>query len=100
MDYIIVALLGMAGGAFCVFMLTEAQRKALHAQKREHEERVNKIQDSLEALRVNEERLEQERKRVHEELARENQNSFLAATARDQRYDQEVPQLKAAASRV
>ncbi len=74
MDYILVALLGMAGGAFCVFMLTEALRKSLGEQKREQEERVNRIQDSLEAVTAREERLEQERRRVHEELARANQN--------------------------
>ena len=36
MAYIVVALLGMAGGAFCVFMILEAQRKRLREQKEEH----------------------------------------------------------------
>ncbi len=35
MAYIVVALLGMAGGAFCVFMILEAQRKRLGEQKEE-----------------------------------------------------------------
>jgi chromosome segregation ATPase len=43
--YIVVALLGMAGGAFCVFMILEAQRKRLREQKAEH-------QASSEALKV------------------------------------------------
>jgi hypothetical protein len=43
--YIVVALLGMAGGAFCVFMILEAQRKRLREQKEEH-------QASSEALKV------------------------------------------------
>ena len=95
MDYIIVALLGMAGGAFCVFMLTEAQRKAVQDQKRDQEKRVNRIQDALEAVTAKEERLEQEQQRVHAELAQANQNSLLAAKARDERFDQEVRRLKA-----
>lgn len=45
MAYIVVALLGMAGGAFCVFMILEAQRKRLREQKEEH-------QASSEALKV------------------------------------------------
>src|ERR1700722_5254515 len=95
MDYIIVALLGMAGGAFCVFMLTEAQRKAVQAQKRDQEKRVNRIQDALEAVTAKEERLEQEQQRVHAEIAKANQKSLLAAKARDERFDQEVRRLKA-----
>jgi hypothetical protein len=43
--YIVVALLGMAGGAFCVFMILEAQRSRLREQKEEQ-------QASLEALKV------------------------------------------------
>ncbi len=45
MAYIVVALLGMAGGAFCVFMILEAQRKRLGEQKEEH-------QASSEALKI------------------------------------------------
>lgn len=45
MAYIVVALLGMAGGAFCVFMILEAQRKKLREQKEEH-------QASSEALKI------------------------------------------------
>jgi Meiotically Up-regulated Gene 113 (MUG113) protein len=67
MDYIIVALLGMAGGAFCVFMLTEGRRKALGEQKRAQEEQSQRIAASLQNL-----------------------------TAREERYDQVATQLKAA----
>ena len=93
MDYIIVALLGMAGGAFCFFMLTEARRKPLKPKSacRKSEEQIK----THCRTGAREERLEQEQKRVHEELARENQNSLLAAKARDEQYDQEVRPIKA-----
>lgn len=67
MDYIIVALLGMAGGAFCVFMITEARRKALKEQKLVQEARAEQIE-----------------------------NHFLALRAKEKRYDEEVGQLKSA----
>jgi hypothetical protein len=59
MDYIIVALVGMAGGAFCVYMLTEGRRKSLAEQKSEQEARSQSISDSLQKLREREERYDQ-----------------------------------------
>ncbi len=59
MDYIIVALLGMAGGAFCFFMLTEARRKSLGEQKLAQEEQSKHIAASLQNLKAREEQYDQ-----------------------------------------
>ncbi|HUE15629.1 MAG TPA: hypothetical protein VMR25_15790, partial [Planctomycetaceae bacterium] len=69
MDYIIVALLGMAGGAFCAFMLTEAKRKALHAQNRDQEARSLEILNSLQAVKGTEQRCDEEVQRLKAERA-------------------------------
>lgn len=63
MDYIVVALLGMAGGAFCAFMLTEARRRALQEQKRDQEARAQQIHESFQAVTSREERYGQEMQR-------------------------------------
>jgi F0F1-type ATP synthase membrane subunit b/b' len=68
MDYIGVALLGMAGGAFCVFMLTEARRKVVQEHKRALKERAQEIHDSFQELKTREARYDQEQKRAQEEL--------------------------------
>jgi len=50
MDYIVVALLGMLGGAFCVFMLLEAQRKRVRDQKRQQDTRADEMRAALQTL--------------------------------------------------
>jgi predicted nuclease with TOPRIM domain len=58
--YIVVALIGMAGGAFCVFMILEAQRKKLREQKEEQQARSEALQSAAEALRLKTEAYEEE----------------------------------------
>jgi hypothetical protein len=93
MDYIGVALLGMAGGAFCVFMLTEARRKVVQEHKRALEERAQEIHDSFQELKTREARYDQEQKRAQEELAQKIQESLQAAKSRDERFEQEMRRL-------
>ena len=68
MDYIIVALLGMAGGAFCVFMIMEARRKTLNEQ-RVTQQAAEQIENSFQALKSKERRFEEEAQRLKAERA-------------------------------
>ena len=69
MDYIIVALLGMAGGAFCVFMIMEARRKVLNEQKGMQEARAEQIENSYQTLKSKERRFDEEAQRLKAERA-------------------------------
>ncbi len=64
MDYIIVAMLGMAGGAFCVFMIMEARRKALQEQRLVHDARAQQIEEARQALKAREKRYDEEVERL------------------------------------
>jgi hypothetical protein len=47
--YIVVALLGMAGGAFCVFIILEARRKRLRELREEHRARSQTLEIASQA---------------------------------------------------
>jgi len=95
MDYILVALLGMGGGAFCVFVLTEARRKTVQEQKHQLGARAKQIEDSFLAVKASEERHEQEQKSQQQVLEHQIHESLQAVKAREERCDHELRRLKA-----
>ena len=52
MAYIVIALIGMAGGAFCVYMILETQRKKLREQTQEHATRAREVENAEQSLKV------------------------------------------------
>jgi hypothetical protein len=58
--YIAVALLGMAGGAFCVFMILESQRQKVRAIRLRQAARAQALEDTSRNLRVRREAYEQD----------------------------------------
>jgi hypothetical protein len=50
--YIVIALFGMAAGAFCVFMILESQRAKLRVQKDEQKARSDALQSASDELRA------------------------------------------------
>src|ERR1700731_3403232 len=56
----------MAGGAFCVFMILEAQRKNLREQKKEQATESEALQSASRALKLKREAFEEELERLKE----------------------------------
>jgi hypothetical protein len=94
MDYILVALLGMTGGAFCVFMVLEAQRQRLRQQKRQQDASLQEIQSDIHALAQREEQFERDLARRRAGQEEEMQSALRALKAREEKSDRESSQLK------
>ncbi len=68
MDYVVICVIGIFGGGFCVFIALDARRRLVQLQKRQQDAKEERIREDFENLRVKHQELIQETHRVHAEL--------------------------------
>jgi len=59
MAYIILLLLGVAGGVICTFVILDAKRKALKEQEQRQAEKARELEEALESINARQQELKQ-----------------------------------------
>ena len=94
MDYVLVCLIGVFGGAFVVFILQDAKRKKLDKQHHEQESQAERIRSDKEAIATRQREIDQLSAKLaaeHKELSAalfryqelQNENGILKRDIKD-----------------